>query len=146
MTKSKENVKQGYNIGISDWLQYLEYKSSISSSHMFSFWSVYFMTLAILLSATILLNSVDIILSIGGIDLRIILGWCVFLFAVLLFVHSFTFNRYSKQAMIRDSAERLLNDILFKHEYQTVKKIEEKWEEEMKNIKLSSGWLRKKSL
>jgi hypothetical protein len=142
MSLNEEEITKDNKINISDWLQYLEHESGISSSHLFSFWSIYFVVLAILLSMTIIVLSYGEGYSMFGIELGVIFVLIVFVISIVIFTSSVWFNRDSKYAKIRDSAEKLLIEILLEHKYQTTNAIEKKWEDELDRINRKSGWIR----
>jgi len=133
MANAKEKNKKDYKIEISDWLQYLEHESGISSSHLLSFRSRSFVGLAILLSMTFIVLSFGKGYSFLGFELSIIFIFAVLIASVVVFTGGW-FNSDSKHAKIRDSAEKLLIEILLEHKYQTPQEIENKWKAELDRI------------
>ena len=69
-----------------------------------------------------------------GIELSVYFILIVIIFSIVILTSSIWFNHDSKYAKIRDSAEKLLIEILLEHKYQTTKAIENKWEAELDKI------------
>lgn len=74
--------------------------------------------------------------SMFGVGLGVIFVLAVFVYSIVIFTGSGWFNSDGKHAKIRDSAEKLLIEILLEHKYQTIGAIEKKWEAELDGFAL----------
>ena len=142
-TNQDSSFSREHDVKISDWLQYLEHVANINSIHMFSFWSNYFVILAVLISSTALLYSVNVVFSIAGVDVRVILGFVIFIVAVYVVIYSLSVNYWSKNALLKNTAENILKDFFENHKYRSVEEIENHWLEELKRIGVLTYWIRR---
>jgi len=136
MTTHVNNNSNDVKIDVSDWLQFLEHKSTSCLHYMLTIYMIYFAYIAIIAAVFVSQSAEKLILGFPIIKITLLI------LEVGLTIWIILYSVYGRPVKIRKLSNKLLEYILVKKRSSNVEKISKIWQKNMRKID-NSGWFEK---